>query len=78
LSKNVTSLPKKIKTIRSNCIASGNCTLVAPNLFAQDDEGVVVARATHLSDAQLPDARRAAAGCPVAAIELEDDVGTEK
>ena len=74
----MTSLPKKIKTIRSNCIASGNCTLVAPHLFAQDDEGVVVARVTNLSDAQLADAQRAAAGCPVAAIELEDDLGAEK
>ena len=76
MSKDVTSLHKKIKTIRSNCIASGNCTLVAPELFGQDDEGVVVARVTRLSAAQLADAQSAAAACPVAAIELEDDVGT--
>jgi ferredoxin len=78
MSKIVTSLRKKIKTIPSNCIASGNCTIVAPDLFRQDDEGVVVARVTHLSAAQLSDAQRAAAACPVAAIELEDDVGTEE
>jgi ferredoxin len=71
----------KIKTIPSNCIASGNCTLVAPDLFGQDDKGVVVARMTHPSAAQLAHARSAAAACPVAAIELielEDDVGTEE
>jgi ferredoxin len=78
MGKNVTSLRQKIKTIRSNCIASGNCTLIAPDLFRQDDEGVVVARVTRLSAAQLADARRAAAACPVAAIELEDDVGAEE
>lgn len=76
MSKDVTSSRKKIKTIRSNCIASGNCTLIAPELFGQDDEGVVVARVTRLSAAQLADAQSAAAACPVAAIELEDDVGT--
>ncbi len=77
MSKNATSLRKKIKTIPSNCIASGNCRIVAPDLFGQDDEGVVVARVTRLSAAQLADARSAAAACPVAAIELEDE-GTEE
>jgi len=77
MSKSVTSLPKKIRTIPSNCIASGNCTLVAPELFGQDDKGVVVARVSRLSASQLGAARNAAAACPVAAIELVDDVGTE-
>jgi ferredoxin len=78
MSKNVTSSRKRIKTIRSSCIASGNCIIVAPDLFGQDDEGIVVAKVTRLSAAQLSDAQRAAAACPVAAIELEDDVGTEE
>jgi len=78
MSENPASLRKKIKTIRSNCIASGNCILVAPELFSHDDEGLVVARVTRLSAAQLADARSAAAACPVAAIELEDDVETEE
>jgi ferredoxin len=78
MSKNAASSHTKIKTIRSNCIASGNCRIVAPDLFGQDDQGVVVARVTRLGAAQLGDARRAAAACPVAAIELEDDAGNEK
>jgi ferredoxin len=76
MSEDVTPLRKKIKTIRSHCIASGNCAIIAPELFGQDDEGVVVARVTRLSAAQLADAQSAAAACPVAAIVLEDDVGT--
>jgi ferredoxin len=76
MSDDVTSLRKKIKTLRSHCIASGNCTLIAPELFGQDQEGVVVVRVISLSAAQLSDAQRAAAACPVAAIELEDDGGT--
>jgi len=74
----VTSLRKKIRTIPGNCIASGNCTLIAPHLFGQDDKGVVVARVRRLTAAQLADARSAAAACPVAAIELVDDLGTEE
>jgi ferredoxin len=77
VSEPATALRMKIKTIRSNCIASGNCTRVAPELFGQDDDGVVVARVTRLSTAQQADARSAAAACPVAAIELEDE-GTEE
>lgn len=69
---------KRIRTIPSSCIASGNCTLVAPDLFGQDDKGVVVARVMRPSAAQLDDARRAAAACPVAAIELEDDGETQE
>jgi ferredoxin len=76
--ENAASLRMKIKTIPSNCIASGNCTIIAPDLFGHDDKGVVVARVTSLSAAQLADARNAVAACPVAAIELEDDVGTEE
>lgn len=78
LSKDVTSSRKRIKTIPSNCIASGNCRLLAPELFGQDDEGVVVARVTRLSPVQLADALRAAAACPVAAIQVEDDAGAEE
>lgn len=72
----MTSLHKKIRTIPGSCIASGNCTLVAPDLFAQDEKGVVVARVSRLTAAQLTDAQSAAAACPVAAIELVDDVET--
>lgn len=72
------SLPKKIRTIPGSCIASGNCTLVAPDLFGQDEKGIVVARVTRLTAAQLADAQSAAAACPVAAIELVDDVETAK
>lgn len=71
-------MPKKIKTRPSDCIASGNCTLAAPELFAQDDEGVVLVRVMRPGADQLPDARRAVAACPVAAIELEDDEETEE
>jgi ferredoxin len=78
MGKNVTSLRQRIKTIRINFIASGIFTIVAPDLFGNDDKGVVVARVTRLSAAQLADARNAAAACPVAAIEVEDDVGPEE
>jgi len=68
----------KIKTIPTKCIASGNCSIVAPALFGHDAEGVVVARVTRPIAAQVDDARRAAAACPVAAIELEEEEGTDE
>ena len=45
----------------------------ATRLFAQDDEGLVVARAAIPHAVDHDDARKAAAACPVAAIEIDDD-----
>jgi ferredoxin len=54
------------------CIASGSCVLAAPEVFSQDDDGIVVvlqeAPPTHLQD----QARQAMRACPAAVIWLED------
>ena len=54
------------------CIASGSCVLAAPEVFSQDDDGIVVvlqeAPPAHLQDP----ARQAMRACPAAVIWLED------
>ncbi|WP_347404495.1 ferredoxin [Streptomyces sp. MST-110588] len=57
---------------QSRCIGSGECVLVQPGVFRQDDEeGFVVLieenPASHLAAA----VRAAAEGCPVRAIGIE-------
>jgi ferredoxin len=42
-------------------------------LFTQDEEGLVVARMHNPQPRDHEDARKAAAACPVGAIELEED-----
>ncbi len=65
----------KIIVRPERCISSGNCALAAPKLFAQDDEGVVVALVTEPDPADYAVAREAAALCPVIAIALQDEAG---
>jgi ferredoxin len=63
----------KIKTFPEQCISSGNCVLVAPKLFGQDEKGVVVVRIPEPDPADYAAAREAAASCPVIAIVTEED-----
>lgn len=54
------------------CISSGNCVLTAPEVFGQDDDGVV-----ELLDAEPPPerheaVRNAEARCPAAVIQVEE------
>ncbi|MGP3977016.1 ferredoxin [Streptomyces sp. 8N114] len=52
------------------CIGAGQCVLAAPDVFDQDDDGVVrlVDEAPELE--LHPDIRQAAARCPVEAIRV--------
>ncbi|MER7623053.1 ferredoxin [Streptomyces sp. NPDC126503] len=53
------------------CCRSGACSLVAPDLFDQGDDGKVVLRTPHPPDDLLEAAEEAADYCPVSAIQLE-------
>lgn len=62
---------KKVTVFPERCIAAGNCYEIAPEYFDQDPEDGTVIRLR--SDAESGDqslVARAAATCPVAAIEL--------
>jgi ferredoxin len=63
----------RISVERDSCIASGSCSVEAPDLFDQDDDGFVVVRQER-PPADLADAaRKAKMACPVAAITIDED-----
>ena len=54
------------------CIASGACVLACPEVFQQDEDGLVVL-VTDEPASELHDAvREAMAACPAAVIEIEE------
>jgi ferredoxin len=62
----------KIKLSKERCIASGACVLECPEIFQQDDIGMVVVTESN-PRAELHDAvRRATAACPASVIDLEE------
>jgi ferredoxin len=62
----------RITTKPANCIASGACWEIAPEVFGQDEEGIVtVLDASPPAEHHEP-ARRAAAACPAAVITIEE------
>lgn len=65
----------KIKLIREKCVSIAACVALAPQTFDLDEEGLVVIRS------ETGDAREAiiaaAKACPVVAIELYEDDGTQ-
>lgn len=54
----------------SACVGAGQCVLVAPDVFDQDDDGIVVLLQSNPQDGDLEAAKRAARLCPARAINL--------
>ncbi|MFF7194963.1 cytochrome P450 [Streptomyces sp. NPDC008079] len=54
------------------CVGAGNCVLVAPSVFGLDDDGAVAVLRERIGAADRAAADAAAAGCPAAAIIVED------
>jgi ferredoxin len=62
---------KKIAVFPERCIAAGNCYEIAPKYFDQDPEdGTVLRLRASAETGDEPLVARAAATCPVAAIQL--------
>jgi ferredoxin len=63
----------KVHVDEDLCIGAGQCVLVAPDVFDQDDKGLVIlldaTPPAHLHEA----ARKAAKLCPARAITIEED-----
>jgi ferredoxin len=63
----------KVTVDQDKCASSGNCVMHAPELFDQrDDDGVVVLLNENPPVEQTDNARKAAAGCPALAIDIEE------
>jgi ferredoxin len=63
----------KIAADRETCTAAGQCASVAPALFDQDDDGVVVVLNDEPSEAEEAQARRAVSLCPARAISIVEE-----
>jgi ferredoxin len=62
----------KIAIDRDRCIASGVCTLEAPEVFGQDEDGLVVLRLDAPGDELAESAHQAARACPAFVIEIDE------
>ena len=58
----------KIEADRDVCIGAGMCVMSAPEVFDQDDDGLVVVLEVEVPDAHAAAAARAVAGCPSGAL----------
>ncbi|MFF5176175.1 ferredoxin [Micromonospora sp. NPDC000089] len=52
------------------CIGSGQCAMAVPEIFDQDDDGIVLVRRSRVAVALHDAAQEAAERCPVQAITL--------
>ncbi|MGO1050228.1 ferredoxin [Crossiella sp. CA198] len=62
----------KIIVDRDKCCGAGQCVLAAPDLFDQDDDGIVLLLNATPAPAGFGAARDAATLCPAAAITIEE------
>lgn len=62
----------KIKVDRDVCIGAGQCVLSVPDVFDQDDDGIVTLLAEEVGEDLAARVRDAAAACPSQAIQVLD------
>jgi ferredoxin len=62
----------KVTIDRDKCIASGACVLANPNVFAQDDDGIVWLLQEHPGEEQAEATRDAMFACPAMVIEVDE------
>ncbi|MFJ9713946.1 ferredoxin [Streptomyces sp. NPDC101234] len=61
----------RVELDEPKCVASGQCVLVAPEVFDQrDDDGIAFVIDENPAEETLDDVREAVAICPAAAIRL--------
>jgi len=63
----------RVSADNSKCVVSCMCVYRAPAVFDQDEEGLVVVLDDSPPDALAVDIRRAAEGCPVGAISVDEE-----
>ncbi|MEU9451229.1 ferredoxin [Streptomyces sp. NPDC048277] len=63
----------QVEVDQPRCVASGQCVLMAPDVFDQDDDGIVELLSERPAAEQYEGVREAAAICPAAAIRLTED-----
>ncbi|MFI7383824.1 ferredoxin [Streptomyces sp. NPDC049813] len=61
-----------VEVDQPKCVASGQCVLLAPKVFDQDDDGIVELLTAAPDAEHHENVRESAAVCPAAAIRLAD------
>lgn len=62
----------RVAVEQPKCVASGQCVLLSPEVFDQDDNGVVELLDASPGPEHHDDVRESAAVCPAAAIHLTE------
>jgi ferredoxin len=62
----------RIAIDREKCVGSGLCAIAAPEVFGQDDDGIVVLLTEWPSPMSHPSVADAVRGCPTAAISTQE------
>ncbi|MFF9653635.1 ferredoxin [Streptomyces sp. NPDC014622] len=60
----------RVEVDQPKCVASGQCVLLVPDVFDQDDDGIVELLTDTPDPAHHDDVRESASVCPAAAIRL--------
>jgi ferredoxin len=60
----------RIEADRDTCISAGNCVMSAPEVFDQDDDGIVVLLADPVPEGEHDHAREAVKLCPASALRV--------
>ena len=63
----------RISADRDVCIGAGMCVMAAPEVFDQDDDGIVVVLAPDVPAAYADAGVRAVASCPSGALRRVED-----
>jgi ferredoxin len=62
-----------VRADRDRCVGTGNCAWTAPEVFGQDEEGMVAVLRAEPASGQARAVREAVDLCPVRAIVLDSD-----
>ena len=62
----------RIEVEKERCIGSGQCNLIAPTVFDQDDDGIVVLLTERPPSGEHDHVHEAAQVCPAQAIRVVD------
>ncbi|MDH6222757.1 ferredoxin [Streptomyces pseudovenezuelae] len=62
----------RVEINRDVCIGAGQCALVAPDVFTQDDGGLSTLLPGHEDGGGAPMVREAVRACPVSAITVSE------
>ncbi|BBZ62879.1 ferredoxin [Mycolicibacterium monacense] len=63
----------RIEANRDVCISAGNCVMSAPEVFDQDDDGIVVLLADPVPESEHEHAREAVKLCPATALRVASE-----